>query len=225
MINNIGLYLVTLTIYFIVSFAVLYDRTDNMEGEGLFNFKNPEKVKRDAKRLFISLAFLCLPVNINGNIFTVFGNAVSEKSVYSVWSFYQEAKEDAGSIFGLTAYQKAGRDALIAFGLVGYQKAEKNDALIMAGFPIYQKAGNVSLVLFGGAGFQNAKYANLGFGLFIYQKATETSELGFGLVGYQNAGKRAVTKFSMALYQKVGVLDRSFAVWSKLEVPPNKNTK
>ena len=104
-------------------------------------------------------ALLCIPFNINGNIWTVLGNAESEKSIYSLCSLYQKAKNEAVTLIGLAGYQSAGQDARTDIGLAGYQSAGR-DAIIIAGLSGYQSAGN---------------YARNLFGLAIYQKAGENS--------------------------------------------------
>src|SRR3989344_8892914 len=70
------------------------------------------------------ISLLSLPININGNVFTVIGNAKSEKSVYSVFSLYQHAGEDAVTIFSLAGYQKTGRNALTFVGVSVGQTAD-----------------------------------------------------------------------------------------------------
>ena len=83
----------------------------------------------DASQLLIRLGILlgvCIPFNIKGNVFTIAGNAVSQKSVYSLFSLLQEADRDAWTILGLAGSQKAGRDAVVLLGLAGSQKVGRN---------------------------------------------------------------------------------------------------
>lgn len=99
------------------------------------------------------LALLCLPVNINGHVFTVMGMAKSEKNVFSGISVYQEgenvyslfaimqvARNDAFAVFSPFAIQKAGNDAVTIFGISGYQRAG-HDAITWVGISGYQVAG------------------------------------------------------------------------------------
>ena len=99
----------------------------------------PKKLVGYAQRAGL-LALLCAPVNINGNVFTMLGNAVSEKNVFSVCSLYQKAGQNAVTFFGLSGYQSAGQDAVTFFGLSGYQSAGQ-DAMTGIGLAIYQRAG------------------------------------------------------------------------------------
>lgn len=87
------------------------------------------------------IALLCLPININGNVFTVMGNATSEKSVYALFSIYQKAGQNAFTFFGLSGYQNAGQNAAIVVGLSGYQKAG-NKARTIIGVALYQKVAD-----------------------------------------------------------------------------------
>jgi hypothetical protein len=86
------------------------------------------------------VALLCAPFNINGNIFTILGNAESEKNIFSIFSLYQRADRGAYNILGLSLYQRAGRDAYSSFGLSLYQRADE-DAVNFLGLSIYQRAG------------------------------------------------------------------------------------
>ncbi len=51
--------------------------------------------------------FIALPINIGGNVFTIAGNAVAEKNVYSIFSVYQKAGQNAVTLIGLAPYQRA----------------------------------------------------------------------------------------------------------------------
>ena len=186
------------------------------------------------------IAVLFLPLNINGNVFTVFGSGVSDKSFYSVFSVYQEAEGDAVAVLG-SLDQEAGRDAESFVGLVGYQKAGRN-ALLIIGISGYQKADNFTLNAFGVNVFQNGETNTvvLGFsgyqkshgdnrgegnlvmiGLVGYQKGINNG-LGIGIGGFQNSSQRALTLIGLTFYQKAGPQNRSFAVFSDLIVPPKK---
>jgi len=120
-------------------------------------------------------ALLCIPFNINGNIWTVLGNAESEKSIYSLCSLYQKAKNEAVTLIGLAGYQSAGQDAVTIFGFSGYQSAGQ-DARTDIGLAGYQSAGRDAIIIAGLSGYQSAgNYARNLFGLAIYQKAGENS--------------------------------------------------
>ena len=161
------------------------------------------------------IAVLCAPFNINGNVWTVLGNA-SGKNVYSVFSVYQRADIDAITILGLCSCQKAGRDALTGYGLIGYQKAGR-DALTLFGVIGHQKAGEDAKIGVGLSGYQKATRDALIFlGLSGYQRTGGESLTVFGATGYQRAEKGTKVVAAIAFYQKVGTKDRSFAVASSL---------
>ncbi len=83
--------------------------------------KKPNGLAEYAKRAGI-IALLCAPFNINGHIFTVLGNAVSEKNNIALCSLYQKAGQNVITI-GLSGYQSAGQSAQTIIGLTLYQKA------------------------------------------------------------------------------------------------------
>lgn len=116
------------------------------------------------------LVVLCMPFNIRGNVFTVIGNAVSERNIFSLFSLYQKAGHVAFTIFGLAGYQNAGDDALFGFGFAGYQKAG-HDAFVAFGLAGYQRAVNDATVALGIAGYQKAgRNAKTPVGIAIYQR-------------------------------------------------------
>lgn len=183
-----------------------------------------------AKRLAL-VALLCLPLNINGNVFTMLGNAQSDKNTLSLFSVYQKAERDTVSLFGSIA-QFAGNNAIVAIGIAGWQEAN-NEAIIGFGLNGYQKsnkdAGGFVLI----SGYQESKEGTTinVIGATGYQKASKSAgvlcclvgrqdagEAGIiiGLAGYQNATRLADTYASAALLQKVGTQERSFAIWSQL---------
>ncbi|MBI2057466.1 MAG: hypothetical protein HYT63_00560 [Candidatus Yanofskybacteria bacterium] len=194
--DNISLFLISILFYFVVSEIFIDCRVL------VYNEINEIDLVKILKKLGI-IILLCLPVNINGNVFTIMGNAIAEKSVYSVLSFYQKATDGVVfSFFGLGNVQFAKEDTFVFLGLPSYQKAG-NAAFVFAGFPLYQEANEI-FVAFGGAAIQKSK---------------EFSAVFLGIVGYQNSGKKAETALAMALYQKVQDKDRSFAFFSTLTSP------
>lgn len=72
-------------------------------------------VKRNLLTL-ATIALLCIPFTINGNVYTVIGNARSENSIYSVFSAYQDAKKNAFAVFGV-GYIGGDKDAVEAIGI------------------------------------------------------------------------------------------------------------
>lgn len=157
--ENILLFVLTVVIY---SFFWLTIEDYNL-GFGL---------ARQVKRIAL-VALLALPLNIGGNVFTIAGNATAEKNVYSLFSFYQKAEQNAVTLVGLTGYQKAGRDAVIGTGLVGYQKAGQ-DAITGIGIAGYQQAGQDAITGIGLTGYQEAKSgAKADIAIALYQRVGE----------------------------------------------------
>ena len=210
------------------------------------NATETQRLRNTPKALAI-IALLSFPLNINGNVFTVLGNAESSKSIYSVFSPYQKAGGDAHSVLG-SFFQKAGNDAYVYAGVAGYQEATnayvgvgvagyqeaKFDAIVGLGLSGYQKSGHESGMVMGIAGFQKSKMdATNILGLTGYQKAgraagmlccfagrqnaINASSLVLGLVGYQYSETKTNTYASMAVYQSTPKEDRAFAVWSTIE--------
>lgn len=94
------------------------------------------------KRIAI-IALIALPFNIDGNVYTIAGNAITYedgKGVFSIFSLYQRAEKDAVLLFGLGGYQRAKNEAITAFGFTSYQEAGLN-AGIGIGLAFYQRVG------------------------------------------------------------------------------------
>lgn len=109
------------------------------------------------------IALLSVPININGRVFTVIGNAAGEKSVFSVFSLYQRADGDAVTFLGLSGYQRAGNNAVTGAGISGYQRAG-NEAVTILGLSGYQRAGNAQTIV-GIAFYQNVEGNTRAFGV------------------------------------------------------------
>ncbi|KKT82204.1 MAG: hypothetical protein A3B99_03545 [Candidatus Yanofskybacteria bacterium RIFCSPHIGHO2_02_FULL_44_12b] len=222
----------------ILVLGVYYMEKRNLPAEAVLGRRNFWK-----KWALISLLFL--PLNINGNVLTVFGSGVSDKDFYSAFSVYQRANNDVVSIFG-GLWQESGRDVEVLAGLVGYQKAGRN-ASLMLGISGYQKAGDIAFQMFGINAFQEGFNSLLGGGISGYQKSY--GDIGYrnlgsavwlglvghqrgnlagctlGIVGFQNTNQRASTGAAVALYQRAGTSARSFAVFSQLKSPEDKPTE
>ncbi|OGM99226.1 MAG: hypothetical protein A2915_02850 [Candidatus Yanofskybacteria bacterium RIFCSPLOWO2_01_FULL_41_34] len=191
-------------------------------------------VKRKPKyaKEFAIVALLCLPLNINGNVFTVLGNASSSNNIYSIFSLYQKADQDAFSLLGgiyqeagydattflgFEVYQKAGHDNVLVIGLSGYQKAE-NKNLLGIGISVFQNSKKESGSIMGLIGYQKSNDIALALCCFVgKQDSGQQSGLAMGLIGYQNSKKYSSTVFSMALYQRAGGKDSAFAMWSSIK--------
>lgn len=94
------------------------------------------------------IALLAMPININGYVFTIAGNAVGEKGVFSLFSLYQKTPGTAFVVFPLFTWQEAGNDAGAFVGIVGNQKAG-NMAVVGIGFAVNQNAQNEVGVILG----------------------------------------------------------------------------
>ncbi len=161
-----------------------------------------------------SLLLLCVPFNIGGNIFTVLGNAVSEKSIFSVLSLYQKANKNAFSLVSL--YQKADGSTVSVFGFLGYQDAG-DDAFMFSGISIYQRS-NIETVLFVGFSLYQEGSGDIihAVGISLYQRAKGSVWVIVGVSGYQRSDNEDLMCIGLSLYQQVGDRVRAFAAFSKL---------
>jgi len=145
----------------------------------LWTFGVLSEAERTPEALFYTFSVvsaLCIPFNYNGNIFTVLGNAKSDKSIYSLLSFYQDAEETAFSLCSLLGYQRSVKDTVVVLGLALYQQAN-NDAAVFAGLAFYQRAGNDAVLIIGLALYQRAGSNSRAFGFFSDLTAgTETAK-------------------------------------------------
>lgn len=159
----------------------------------LLSVSCPAKSKRQIAARLCILALLSAPFNIGGNIFTVLGNALSEKSVYSVTSVFQDAKKgDAITLFSPFGFQYAEKgSALTLFGVVADQRAGV-ESVLGVGIVVFQKSSKKALVPFGIVGLQDARNAFVALGIVGRQKASESAGLGVGIVGFQRANKAMV---------------------------------
>lgn len=211
--NNLELFFFTVVIYFLLwrialDFYYCVD-VDNPRSNLIFC--------KEAMRHLGLITLLCFPVNVNGNVFTVFGNVSSKvtKNAYSVFSPYQSAENNAASVFG-SFYQKAGENAFVFVGPVVYQKGGSN-AITIVGIAIKQYANDEVVNLVGITGFQKSKnLAVLGVGVSGIQIG-RTVKTGLGLSGYQHGFKSADTTLAMAIHQQAGDKVRNFAIWSTLK--------
>ncbi len=213
--ENFSIFAVTVIFYFLV--VVIF--------KGF-----PETLRSYVKNAVI-IALLCLPININGNVYTLIGNAKGEENVTSVFSVYQDAEKHASTLI-LIGYQHSGENARAGF-FVGKQSAEKkafsvffagsqhakekagafvgvfltqksdtDDALLLLGISAKQEAEGLSLTGIGIVGYQTAsEQAGLVAGISGYQKAWGVFT-GMGVSGYQNGEHEASTGFGIFGYQR-----------------------
>ena len=158
---NLVLFVITTLTYWLAYW--LYENWFTLiENVSFFN-------KNNFKHLAIT-SLLCLPLNINGNVFTVLGNIHSTgvKNVFSVFSVYQNAEENVSSIASVVQisgndsrsilgpfYQDAGGNADAFLSVSLYQKAGRGSALTIFGVSVLQESTKKSAVIFiGGSMFQ-----------------------------------------------------------------------
>ena len=190
--ENIGLFFVSVIGYLTIwEVWVMYIDFKNK------NLKKDLNFKAFFGKIFI-LAILCAPFNVNGNVYTIAGNATG-KNVYSIFSVYQEADDTALTVLSIAGYQRANR-AIVMAGVVGYQDAD-DTAAVLIGLADYQKANNDAAVVIGVAGYQDADdTAAVVIGLAGYQKAYNTIVV-IGVGGCQVATNDALVPLGIAGYQ------------------------
>src|SRR3989338_5469936 len=147
----------------------------------------PEGFSGYAMRLGI-LALRSAPFNVKGTIWTVLGNAESEKSIYSLFSLYQKAGQHAFMFCGVALYQDARWDAFVGFGVALYQEAGR-DAVVGFGVALYQGEG---------------EEAGVFCGVAFYQRAGQDAGVFCGVAFYQRAGAQTETPYGLAVIQTVG---------------------
>jgi hypothetical protein len=152
--ENLGLFLLTASVYL-----------------GVWCLLNrPERLSGYFKRAAV-IALLCAPINVNGNVFTVLGNAAAEKNNVSLCSVYQQAGHNAFTVVGPLNYQVAGKSAWTTIGIALYQSAGQG-VVTGVGLSGYQSAGQNAVTIAGVAGYQSAgESAVTHGGVAFYQKA------------------------------------------------------
>ena len=135
---------------------------------------------KDCAKLFAIVALLCVPIDINGHVFTVIGNAVGEKGVYSLTSFYQRTDGVAITVFGLGGYQRGGEQAITVAGFNSAQVSERGDTVLAIGFAGYQRAGEKAHAVIALAIYQKVENENWSaeraFGMFTSLAQPKTAE-------------------------------------------------
>jgi len=167
------------------------------------------------------MALLCLPLNINENVFTVFGNAKSSKNIYSLASFYQKAEGHAVNIFGVGGVQHAKDFAITGVGVVLCQESTNDEAILPVGICLAQNGHKIAGILFGGSGIQEssrglattflginglqvASNTEVVAGFSLFQDASKNALIGIGAVGYQGSKNSAVLVLGLAGRQRAG---------------------
>src|SRR3989338_6682413 len=160
--TNLALWLVTVSAYF----------------EVWYWLNVPVGLQKSVWRISL-LMLLCAPFNINDNVFTILGNAVSQKNSYALFPLYQKAEQKADAPFAL--YQSAGQIAVAGFAL--YQSAGQGANTI---FALYQSAGQKADATF--TLYQSTEQK--AYAIFaLYQSAGQGADALFAL--YQSAGKKS----------------------------------
>ena len=153
--ENIVLFIITVLTYSFLVYIVLNPYSQHHR---FFYFTEYLKV-------CALMAFLCLPLNVNEDIYTIAGNVVSKKSIYSVASLYQSADKEAMNIIGILAYQNAGKDVVTLFGISLYQNAGRSAGTLM-GISGYQKAEIRVITVIGVGIYQSIPGKQRSFGAF-----------------------------------------------------------
>jgi len=163
--ENLWLYLGSVVVYFLVWLLIVF-----------YNFCYDRKVSpfvfaKWRKTLGI-IALLCIPFNFGGYVFTVMGNAVGEKAVYSIFSVYQNSPNgNTVAVFGLPIIQKAENGAFVLVGIANQKSG--NDAAVFAGIA-NQKSGNDAAVFAGISVMQVSKTrARTVLGIALYQRVRD----------------------------------------------------
>ncbi|HEY4484444.1 MAG TPA: hypothetical protein VI978_01840 [Candidatus Paceibacterota bacterium] len=215
---NIWLFLSSVACFFI--FQVLREIYSGKRR--LREFKIFESKKTLLKNLVI-FVILCLPVNINGYVFTIAGSAVGEKGVYSLLSFYQEVEENglAFNIFSLGGVQVAEKGlalTLLGFPLFQYgevvslgvgatlcQKSKEFSGVLL-GVPITQFSDGLARIVVGATFLQQGKKAEILSGLVFWQHGQEDARIGVGAAVVQKASVEARIHFGAAMFQLSGYM-------------------
>lgn len=154
-----------------------------------------------ALRTVLIVAVLTMPFNLNGHIFTVFGNVVGKNEhVWALASLYQKTNG-----FSFT---------LLAPFSVQLSSGNEGDAFAGIGIPLIQDGNHVALAV-GVAPYQSSRRtATVVLGISGAQFSDRYAYTIAALNFYQRAGVQASTFFSFR--QRVGDKIRDFAVMSKL---------
>lgn len=195
---------------------------------------------------FTLLAFLFAPFNINGNIYTVFGNGVSQKNFNSIFSFYQKAEKNSFSVLSI-GYQEAKEDAFAGFVIFNLQRSKKSKTILSllsvqknietkeSSINIAENYQDAGVEAFAGVGilnFQKSKkattvisllslqdskyYSKAILGIPAYQKSKKASVFYFGL-GFIQIGEKCSTPLALSLYQKEAGESKSFCIFGGME--------
>lgn len=217
--DNLWFFVLTVMVYSATWYYVslyFYDIVGTHNTNKYYGLKVP--ISTWLKR-FAVVALLAMPINIDGNVFTVIGNAKAEKSIYSVASVYQNAGKNAVAFISAPViFQKAGGWAFTFLGIT-FQNAEHDanmglgisirqtagdDAMLIVGISLYQQAGRDAVAIGGISVYQMAKEgAVLAVGLSGYQNARDTLMLG-GISGYQKAIGNTISGMGISIYQNAG---------------------
>ncbi|MEK7178723.1 MAG: hypothetical protein AAB727_00515 [Patescibacteria group bacterium] len=179
--ENLWIFAATVSVYF---FALLVLHRAK--------YNAPMTSRQALKRLGI-LLLVCVPLNTNGYVFTIAGNAVGEKGVCSLFSLYQKTSGTAFTVATPFVWQEGESTAVVA-GIAGNQKAGRN-AFLFVGIAANQTAGKEAGVVFGIAG---------------NQKSGGSAGVMVGIAGNQEAEKEAFTILGIAVHQKVKDKERTF---------------
>jgi len=124
---NLILLILSFLIYYLLSFKFF----------GKPSLRLDRRLQIPARAVFI--LFLVTPFNINGTIYTIFGNVKHEGDVNSILSMYQSTEKNAFSLISFLGYQEAEKKVEVIVGIPSYQYGRELSSTIF-GIPIYQSS-------------------------------------------------------------------------------------
>ena len=149
----------------------------------------------------VVLGVLCAPFHKDGNVYTILGNAVSEKNSYAILPLLQNAKEN--SYAAISFFQNAEKEAF-SFINLGIQAGRKR-ALTVLGITLLQFSEKRAEFCLGFVLVQNSyETAEFGFGVVVIQDARYSSGIFAGLAFLQMTrdGSAEMVPFGCVLFQK-----------------------
>lgn len=172
--------------------------------------------KKSLRNLAV-IALLALPLNVNGNVYTVIGNTIDDRGInnmYSAFSMIQTTENNTASLISLfqksrkgSAFSAVGpliqvaeKGAISVIPVTAYQGSNNGDAIGGMGVTLYQKSYSGSVLAVGVPLFQVSRNGPSGMlaGLSFMQKAeNDTSGAIAGVSLVQKAKKEVVMGFGV----------------------------
>ena len=191
------------------------------------------------------LSVLCAPFTKDGNVYTVLGNALSEKNSYalfsliqcaeeSAWAFAsciqvsnrsrsafnfgaQYGKKDARTVLGIMVFQNSKEESVLSLGFVLLQESKK-ESVVCFGIVIIQHSGSgLALVFLGLAVVQVSEHYEAGlFAGFTFFQKGEFCMVAIGITMLQIAKYTAEAECALVIFQRVPKNMQLFSVNSGL---------